>query len=160
MKQFILIVFLVGSLFSCKNGDKKQDKNSIEFINSLKENKIGNSGLTVSLPANYTVREKGGEDFRVYYLMPADTTILPAYAGGIYIGAAPSEFTPSGTNCKTDSLRSKLLDGDPQWKKFSCDSSYFIQTIITHKDSRMHAFGKGKTESDLKKVLDIFSTLK
>jgi len=160
MKRFLLFILLATSVFSCKNDDKKQDNNNNAFVRSLKENKVGNSGLTVSLPADYTVREKGGEDFKVYYLMPADTTILPAFAGGIYIGVSPSEFPPNGSNCKTDSLKSKLLDGEPQWKKFSCDSSLFIQTIIDHNNTKIHAFGKGKTEADLKKVLDIYSTLK
>jgi hypothetical protein len=148
---------------SCKSTGQKKDSND-PFITSLVEKKIGSSDFHISLPADYSVRQKGGPDFTVYYFSTADSTVKPAFSGGMYLGNFSTEFPPVNDSCKTTSIKSALMGKERDWKLFSCDSSFFVQTMIDNKKdesaSRIHAFGRGNTKEDIQKMLKIFSTFK
>ena len=167
MKKMIrLFLFLIAPVFfSCNNSVKKKtgtDNVIDSFTSTLKENKVEGE-LYISLPETYSVRHKGGADFMVYYLGPADSTVVPSFSGGIYLGNFPSEFPATNDSCKTSSIKGKILDNAPEWKIFTCDSSFFLQTIIDNKGDKsadkLHAFGKGIVGNE-EKVLKMFATLK
>ena len=52
------------------------------FIRDITERQIGDSGLSIGIPADYTLEENEGPDFMVYYFYPTDTTITPDFSGG------------------------------------------------------------------------------
>jgi hypothetical protein len=156
MRRSILALVMTGSLIACNSSDKKDNK----YIGSLKETPIGNSGLKISIPANYTVRTKGGPDFIVYYFTPTDSTIVAPYSAGMYIGDFPTEFTATSDSCKTDSVKGQLFGTERIYKRFYCDSTYLVQIIADHNKSKLHVFGKSRSEDGIRKVLEIFSTVK
>ena len=156
MKKVLAAFLLFLLIISCTN---KQEKTNA-FIKTLQPADIGNSGLKISLPPGYEIKEKPGPDFMVYYIRPVDSTRVPEYTGGIYLGQFPTEFSPTGEGCRIDSLRSTLMGSERKWMRLYCDSTYLVQTIIERKDQKLHAFGKGIKEADVQKMLDVFSTLK
>ena len=156
MKYILAASLLSMVLVACSNKEEKAN----EFIKSLHSTGVGNSGLNISIPPGYEIKEKPGPDFMVYYIRPVDSTRVPEYTGGIYLGQFPTEFTPTGEGCKLDSLRAVLMGTERKWMRMYCDSTYLVQTIIERKDQKLHAFGKGIRETDVQKMLDIFSTLK
>ena len=145
---------MISSLVACKDVPGKKDKKE-----NTTETRIGKTDYYVSLPKSYAVREKGGEDYTVYYFMPEDTLIKPVFAGGMYIGHYPTEFQPSSPSCRVDSLSASLLDSARTWKLFVCDSSWFAQTIFENNGSSIHAFGKGNDSLSLQKTMAIFKTI-
>jgi hypothetical protein len=154
MNRSLLAIVIITTLIACKDvpgGKEKKVKTT--------ETRIGKTNYFVTLPESYAVREKGGEDYTVYYFMPQDTLAKPVYAGGMYIGHYPTEFEPSGSNCRVDSLNSNLLDTARKWKLFICDSSWFVQTILQDSSSSIHAFGKGNDSLSLRKALAIFESI-
>lgn len=154
MKRSILAIVIICSLVACKDVPGVKDKKS-----KTTKTRIGKTEYYVSLPDSYAVREKGGADYTVYYFMPQDTLAKPVFAAGMYIGNYPSEFEPSGSNCKVDSVSSDLLDTARKWKLFICDSSWFVQTIFKTDSSSIHAFGKGNDSVSMRKALAIFETI-
>ena len=159
----LALCFVITAVFSC-NGKKSTEGGHFvdSFTAGLKEKKIVDD-LYISLPESYAIRHKGGTDFTVYYFGPADSTLQVEYSGGIYLGNFPQEFTAANDSCKTSSIKGKILDNAPEWKIFTCDSSFFLQTIIDNKGDKsadkLHAFGKGIVGNE-EKVLKMFATLK
>lgn len=154
MKRSILTLLCISSLIACKELPGGKDKK-----NNTAETRIGKTNYYVTLPASYAVRQKGGEDYTVYYFMPEDTLAKPVFAGGMYIGHYPTEFQPTSPSCLIDSLSFTLLDSTRQWKLYKCDSSWFVQTIFEDNGSSIHAFGKGNDSLSLAKALAIFSSI-
>lgn len=158
------LFFIAATLVCCNNAGKKKttDQAFDGFTSSLKETKV-EGDLYISLPETYSIRHKGGPDFMVYYWGPADSTAKAEYSGGIYLGNFPSEFPPTNDSCKSSTLKGKILDNEPDWKVFTCDSSFFLQTIIDNKGDKsadkLHAFGKGVVGSE-DNVMKVFATLK
>ena len=161
----LALYFIILSFFSCNGSDRKSTETGHfvdSFTGGLKEKKIVDD-LYISLPESYSIRKKSGPDFSVYYFGPADSTIKADFSGGIYLGNFPQEFTAANDSCKNSSIKGKILDDAPNWKIFTCDSSFFLQTIIENKGDKsadkLHAFGKG-TVGNEEKVLKVFATLK
>ena len=92
MKRSLLAIVLISSLLACKDIPGTKEKKA-----KTTETRIGKTDFYVTLPETYAVRQKGGEDYTVYYFMPEDTLIKPVFAGGMYIGHYPTEFQPSGS---------------------------------------------------------------
>ncbi len=160
----LLLLGVILVLASCKQKNQTPGPDNA-FVKTLKEQAVGNSGFLVSLPENYSVRQKGGADFKVYYFAPADSTLTALFTAGIYLGNFPTEFSPASDSCKTATTREKLLGKNAEWKIFSCDSSFFVQAIVDNKysegwNSKLHAFGKGSVAADKEKVFTILSTLR
>ncbi|WP_157593757.1 hypothetical protein [Pontibacter actiniarum] len=166
-----LIKPLVGGMMavilltSCNKKTTPEDplSTSDSFRASLTEVQIGGSGYYIALPPNYSITEKEGPDFSVYYFTPTDTTGVPAYSAGLYFGNYPSKFGPD--SCKTDVLTGKVLHSTSNWTTYACDGKYFTETIAESKSgagwNRMiHAFGGGTNASALDKTMVIFSTLR
>jgi hypothetical protein len=163
MKKLSLPLFITFAfVLSCTNNNK--EKSNDPFISSLSESSLGNTGYKVSIPKDYTIRQKGGEDFMVYYITTNDSTIKAAFSAGMYFGDAPTEFSTPADSCNISTSNYKILGKDQSWKQYNCsDSLFFVQTIIDNKNkqgSKIHAFGRGTSRENLKKVMDIFSTMK
>lgn len=160
---FSLVLMLIA--FGCKD-DKKVEK-AVEdpYLKELKETQIGDIDFYISIPKGYTIKENRGPDFSVYYFFPKDTTNTQAFTGGMYFGNHPSQFDESVDSCKTKKIKSIVLSKDTEWTSIQCKTRFSLQTIIESGstegwNSYIHAFAHTSSESDLKKVLTIFKTLK
>ena len=65
---------------------------------------LGQSGLTLSLPATYRLRLTEGPDFLVYSFAATDTTGAEPFTGGLYLGGFPQPFD-SAADCRLRRLR-------------------------------------------------------
>jgi hypothetical protein len=160
----ILFFGVLASLFlgACQNNT---DPASSQFLNELSEKQIGDSKFVISLPNDYAITCKNGEDFSVYYFHPIDSTKTASFFGGIYFGNFPSEFKPSNNNCRTEWIEGRIIDVFMVWKVYDCNDAFSIQTIVNNKnnygwDEQIHVFGNCKVKADLDKMLLIYSTLK
>jgi hypothetical protein len=166
--RILCICFAALAICSCNNSAKqeKSDKQPVDsFTATLKEQPIGKEKLHISLPADYSIRQKGGADFMVYYFDRADSTIKSDFSGGLYIGSAPSEFPPTDLTCQSSKIERMILQSLAVWRVYNCgDSSFFAQTVLDNTSGKegskkLHAFGKGKSQADLDKMMKIFATL-
>lgn len=167
-KFLIVTIMTIQFLCSCNNLDQAQVNNvktKNSFKNTLVETQISHTNFYISLPSDYTITSKDGPDFSVYYFSPTDTTIKADFSGGLYFGNFPSEFEKDNDSCITTTLKSKILETNAEWTIYKCNSEYTLQTIIDSKsgegwNARIHSFGNAKSEEEMYKVLDIYSTLK
>jgi hypothetical protein len=161
--RILFISILIPLLFgTCQN---RGNKTSDSFLKDLSEKRIGDSKFKISLPRDYSIKEKRGEDFSVYYFNPIDSTNKDSLSGGIYFGNYPSEFKPDNDSCKIEKINSKLLNHSAEWKVYDCNNQFSLQTIVTNDknegwDELIHAFGSCKSKEDLIKLLLIYSTMK
>ncbi len=119
----------------------------------------------VSLPTDYAMDEINGEDFSVYSFYSADTTNHTGFSGSIYFGNHPSQFPAKSKSCKTENLKSEILDQNVNWTIYDCNEGNSIQTIMDSKSGEgwnqlIHVFGNAKSNKDLDKLLFIFTTMK
>jgi len=153
----------IALLASCKNSNSNSDNVTKGFLDSLTEKQILN--YKISIPSDYSIKESEGADFTVFHLAPTDTTIKHKFSGGIYFGNYPNKFSsPSGT-CKNEIIKGDILDGYAYWAVYNCDGDFSVQTITASKsgqgwNNQIHAFGRGKSKSEIFKILKIYSTLK
>jgi hypothetical protein len=163
MKSSTILFAAFVFLSSCKSTPTGKDATNDSFLSGLVKQHISTSGFSISLPADYKIRQKEGPDFTVYYFAPADSTLKAAFTGGMYLGNFPSEFGPENDSCKSSTIKAILLGKERDWKSFSCDSSFFAQTIVDNKDgdaTKVHVFGRGTTAENLNRMIRIFSTLR
>ena len=168
IKVVAICLTILVLINSCNNTNTLKNDNikqNIAFENSLTELQIGKSNYYISLPLNYIIEEKEGIDFSVYYFVPKDTTLKASFKGGMYFGNFPSEFAPENDSCKTSQIKNKLLEEYREWTVYNCNGKYEIQTITDSKsgedwNEKIHAFGSANSESDMKKLLIIYTTLK
>jgi len=168
--HFKLLGLLILTTFflACNSVDKNKGdkvKTTDTFKSGLVERQVAKSDFYISIPADYSIKETNGPDFSVYYFSPTDTTIKGNFAGGLYFGNFPSEFEKDNDSCKTTTLKSTILNTNADWTVYNCSNNYTLQTIIDSKsgedwNEKIHAFGHAKSEDNLHKVLDIYSTLK
>jgi hypothetical protein len=153
---------------SCKDsGDKTSDqsKDDLEVKIPLIEKQIGDSGYSMSIPMNYSIKTHDGPDFSVYYFSPTDTTINNKLTGGLYLGNSPGLFNAENDSCKIEMFKGKVLNQQQNWTVYNCQKNYSIQTIVKNKEGEewnqtVHVFGKAKSKDELQVILKIFSTLK
>jgi len=149
---------------SCAN---KPEKNKVDVaikIDLIKK-QLGNTGYSISIPPNYSIKVTDGPDFSVYYFSPTDTTLTNKFNGGIYVGNYPTKLDAENDSCKTEILKSIFLNKVQEWEVYNCQNKYAIQTIIENENGdmwvqRLHAFGRTKNRADLQLILKIYSTLK
>ena len=128
--KLLLSTFLIGFAFgSCKDS-VKHDAQSDTFISSLVEKQIGTSGYSISLPKNYSIEEKEGPDFSVFYFSTTDTIAENTFSGGMYFGNYPSFFEPKSDSCSVEEVKSKVMDSMINWSSYNCPDSYSIQSIF------------------------------
>jgi hypothetical protein len=163
MKSSTILFAAFVFLSSCKSTPAGKEATNDPFLSGLQKQPISNSGFEISLPTDYKIRQKQGADFTVYYFAPADSTLKAAFTGGMYLGNFPSEFGAESEGCKTSTIKGMLLGKEREWKLFSCDSSFFAQTIVDNKDesaAKVHVFGRGTSADNLNRMIRIFSTLR
>ncbi|MBS1542513.1 MAG: hypothetical protein JST14_02670 [Bacteroidetes bacterium] len=119
----------------------------------------------ISMPNKYSITEKEGPDFSVFYFADSGTTSATSISGGMYFGNFPSEFPPKSDSCKVRTMDSQILGNKSSWTIYECDREFAIQTIVESNsgegwNSQIHAFGHGKSKEDLDKILAIYSTLR
>lgn len=161
-------IFAIVLMSSCVNfHNQKYDacRTDESFTKSLKEKQIGNSKFYISIPTDYSIKENRGPDFSVFYIAPTDTTIKDDFNCGLYFGNNPSLFPPDNNKCKEETVKSEILNQYIEWTVYVCGQNYSIQTIVENKknegwNEQIHAFGHGKSVTDIDKVLKIYSTLK
>ena len=147
---------------------------------SLIRQQLGNTNLYISIPSDFDVRKTEGMDFTVYYFNSADTISKENFSFGLYFGDHPSSYKRVCEKPNTDTIEGKLINKPCKWVIYSCDDSYFIETVIQKNDSdfveldedvhgkgtvllisnnKIHAFGNSDKKEDLDLILDFFSTL-
>jgi len=134
-----------------------------KYTDSLVKQKLGETGYNISLPKNYMLKLLPGKDYAVYRFQPQDTTDTISLRGGVFFGNFPGMDNPDSANCKTDSIKSPLLDTVHTWLRFSNKTSYEIQVIIPimypdGEPTKMYAFGRSP-KADLPKLQAVFSTV-
>ena len=161
LKSVYFIVLVYIALVFCTCTDAINDKNEIGLSNKLIDQKLGDSKLIMSIPADYKFKLTQGPDFGVYYLSSVDTTRKGIAAAGIYFGGFPRLFGPDSTNCKTDSLHSKLLKVTATWLVYECDTTFFAETIIQQAEyGKVHAFISAKKRQDIEFFVNRFASLR
>jgi len=163
LKFFFATFGTIFLLTSCGKSDRNMDNVTQVFLDSLTETQILN--YKISIPRDYSIKEKEGPDFTVFYFAPTDTTVKDKFSGGIYFGNYPSKFGSPNDTCKSEIITGDILDGHTDWTVYTCGKDFSIQTITASKsgqgwNNRIHAFGHGKSKSELFKMLKIYSTLK
>lgn len=174
----ISLMLTLLSLISCQgNKSKNTDTDCADglhidneltddlYIKELEERQLGRSIFFISIPPDYTIDVTEGEDFKVYYFSPVDTTVEASFNGGIYFGNHPSGFSKDYDSCKTENSKSKILYQDADWTIYNCNGRYSVQTVIDNYksqgwDNSIHAFGHAKSKADLIKLMTVFKTLK
>jgi hypothetical protein len=150
-------------LANCRNSNSNPGNVTQDFLDSLNERQILN--YKISIPRDYSIKEKEGPDFTVFYFAPTDTTIKHKFSGGIYFGNYPNKFSSSSGGCKNEIIKGDILDGYAYWTVFDCNGDFSIQTITASKsregwNNQIHAFGHGKSKNEIYKLLGIYSTLR
>jgi hypothetical protein len=165
LKIPFLSIFLILTILGCS--DNKKTKHIIEnpYLKELTEKQIGESNYYISIPKKYSIKENRGPDFSVYYFYPTDTTATAAFSGGFYFGNHPSLFGTAGDSCKTEKIKSKILNKNADWTVYNCKGKYSIQSIIESGSNEgwnqyIHAFAAANSAADLKKVFLILGTMK
>ncbi|MNX39411.1 hypothetical protein D3C86_697710 [compost metagenome] len=165
LKIPFLSIFLILTILGCS--DNKKTKHIVEnpYLKELTEKQIGESNYYISIPKKYSIKENRGPDFSVYYFYPTDTTATAAFSGGFYFGNHPSLFGTAGDSCKTEKIKSKILNKNADWTVYNCKGNYSIQSIIESGSNEgwnqyIHAFAAANSAADLKKVFLILGTMK
>lgn len=168
-KIFTLIcclIITVYTLTSCNNnmGSEQNNSNPTSKL-PLTEQLMGESGYSISIPTDYSIKTTDGPDFIVYYFTPSDSTINGEFSGGIYLGNFPTPFEAANDSCKTEILKGEILDSLQEWTVYNCQGDYSIQTIVENKknedwNQNIHAFGSTKNKAGLQTILAIYSTLR
>jgi hypothetical protein len=159
-----LTILLMFGVNACINSEKKKFIDSA-FKQSLIEQKVKGTNYTIQLPDTYQIKERRGVDFSVYYFTPKDTTDNTAFRGGFYLGNHGAGFEANNAGCKTKGISGTILNADERWSLYDCDGKYSIETLIDSKSGldwgrMLHAFGRANSNNDLKKLLEVYSTLK
>ena len=164
-KTIFLISIIAIMLISCNsNINTKVEHSEDNYVNGLIQTQLGNTEQYISIPKDYIIEESNGADFDVYYFYHKDSTELIAFRGGVYIGGHPSEFTADEEICKSETLRSKILNNNAMWTIYKCGTNYSLQTITEHIyddgwEMKIHAFGNCSNRNDVNNLLKVFSTL-
>ena len=166
----IRILIVISFLASCTNSTKDSIENQpIEnaFIESLVEKQILTDvypieyKCTISIPPDYIIDELDAEDFVVYYIVPADTTVQPTFSGGIYLGNHPSSFEYD--SCEKKTIENTIFGEKAEWTIYKCDTIYLTEALIESRSRErwckyIHLFGEATSESELEKLFAVFKT--
>ena len=146
---------------------------------SLVRQRLGDTNFCISIPSDFEVGRREGMDFTVYYFNSTDTVSKSKFSFGIYFGNHPSIYKKAGEECDVKTIEAKLLNKPCEWIVYSCDDSYFIETVIDKNDSdyveldedthgegaillisenKIHLFGESNKIEDIDLILEIFST--
>ncbi|HEX7902320.1 MAG TPA: hypothetical protein VF487_00475 [Chitinophagaceae bacterium] len=157
-----ILRYLLIFLFSCSsstndNEDKILSKQKI--VKSLGSN----SAYQISVWENYSIEERNGPDFTVYYLYPADTTKELFGNGGIYFGGHPQRIQPDGDKklIKDSLIVGNFLGKKVDWIIFDYGSSISAETILEMGDyEKISAFAYGHGYSDIDSLISVLESLK
>ena len=146
---------------------------------SLVRQRLGNTKFYISIPSDFEINRKEGLDFTVYYFNLTDTISKGGFSFGLYFGSHPSSYKKACEECDVKTIEAKLLNKPCEWTIYSCDDSYYIETVIKKNDSDyveldedvhgegtillisenlIHAFGYANKTNDIDLILKIFST--
>lgn len=169
MQQYKLIPItaLLFSLISCKNSTDSfiENGNRTTATPLFVEQVIGKTGYLITIPNDYTISATDGPDAMIYYIYPKDSTKMDQWTASLYFGNHPSEFKPADSNCKTSTLKRKILDLNPNWILYNCnEKKYSIQTIIPNTktkgwDQNIHVFGNATTKKGLQAIFKSYTSL-
>ncbi|SHG64231.1 hypothetical protein SAMN04488109_1203 [Chryseolinea serpens] len=135
------------------------------FVSPLQTKVVPHSGYVIDLPSNYSLKENTGPDFSVFYFKPIDTTSIPNFYGGFYLGNYPSRFSVANNSCSHAPLQAPLFNALEEWTLFDCMNGFSSQAIGATNtkdgwDTYVHAFGHGADDEALHKLVTIFATLR
>lgn len=73
-------------------------------------------------------------------------------------------FTSENDSCKTEQIKSRILEENVEWTTTNCKGQYYIQAITESKSDEgwnqlVHIFGNANSVTDLEFFLNIFKTL-
>jgi hypothetical protein len=160
--NFLIFPFITFIFFSCKS----RTNNSIDTITTrqkITKKLSSNSDYKISVWNDYSIEEKNGPDFTVYYLYPTDTTKKLFGNGGIYFGGYPERIRPDENKklIKDSLLNGNLLDKKITWTIFDYGNSLSAETILELGDyDKVSAFVNGHSYSDIDSLIRILETLK
>jgi len=159
----LLTIVLMFGANACINSEKRKFIDSA-FKKSLIEQKVKGTNYTIQLPDTYQIKERRGVDFSVYYFSPSDTTNKTSFRGGFYLGNNGAGFGRDYDSCETRTVSSVILNVEENWSLYDCNGKYHIEIITDSKTgldwaTMLHAFGRADSEIELKKLLEVYSTL-
>ena len=165
MKNFLLLILLT-TFVACEESPDvpKWVQTNKTFNERLTATSIGSTGLKIDLPFDIKLIPSIGPDFEVYYLVPKDSSKTLNYGGGLYLGNHPSLFPRTDSTCELAFIASPIFDSLANWDAAICDSFTSVQIIRATPSGigwmeYAHAFGGASSDSNLMKVMKIFSTL-
>jgi hypothetical protein len=158
---FLFTAFCV--LFvSCKS----ETNNSVDTISArqkITKKLSSNSDYQISVWNDYSIEEKNGPDFTVYYLYPTDTTKKLFGNAGIYFGGYPQRIRPDGDKklVRESLISGNLLGKKIAWTIFDYGNSISAKTILELGDyDKVSAFAYGHSYSDIDSLTNVLESLK
>ena len=165
MRAQILMHLLISVcifLFSCSSRTNDSgDKTS--SIQKIVRRLTSNSEYQISVWGNYSIEERNGPDFTVYYFYPADTTKKLFGNGGIYFGGHPQHIRPDADKklVKDSLIVGNLLGKKVDWTIFDYGTSISAETILEMGDyEKISAFAHGYSYSDIDSLISALESLK
>jgi hypothetical protein len=159
--QVLLFLFITFLFFSCNS----RTNNSIDTISTrqkITKKLSSNSDYHISVWNDYSIQERNGPDFTVYYLYPTDTTKKLFGNGGIYFGGHPKRIRPDGDKklIKDSLINGNLLGKPITWTIFDYGNSISAETILELGDyEKISAFAYGQSYSDIDSLIRTLESL-
>ena len=122
-----------------------------------------NSDYKISVWNGYSIEEKNGPDFTIYYLYPTDTTKKLYGNGGIYFGGYPQRIRSERDKklIKDSLLNGTLLGRKIMWTIFDYGNSLSAETVLElGAHDKISAFASGQSYSDIDSLIRTFESLK
>lgn len=149
-------------LFSC-NSKTKNSATTTPFKQKTTKRLSSNSNYQISIWDSYSIEDRNGPDFTVYYFYPTDTAKELFGNGGIYFGGHPQPIRPDGEKKLIgDSLSNgNLLGKKITWTIFNYGNTLSAETILELGDyDKVSAFAYGHSYSDIDSLIGILESLK
>jgi hypothetical protein len=158
----IIFLFFTFIIFSCNS----KSNNSIDKVTTrqkITKNLSSNSDYKISVWNDYSIEEKNGPDFTVYYLYPTDTSKKIFGNCGIYFGGHPERIRPDGDKklIKDSLINGNMLGKKTSWTIFDYGNSLSAETILEFGDyDKVDAFANGQSYSDIDSLIKTLESLK
>ena len=163
MRPHVLLPLFITFLFISCNSRTNNIIDTDSTRQKITKQLSSNSDYKILLWNDYSIKERNGPDFTVYYLYPTDTTKKLSGNGGIYFGGHPQRIQPDGDKklIKDSLMNGNLLGKKITWTIFDYGNSISAETILELGNyDKVSAFAYGQSYSDIDSLIRTLESLK